>query len=111
MTDTNLLFDIILDGTATLFTGKNFPIGRVSEIVKGDCFFVDKTSLISEFIDYDSKVSIVIQPKWFGKTTNLTMLRDFFSIPIQPDYQYDLFKDTKIEERLVIYISHLRLCC
>jgi hypothetical protein len=91
----------MLDGTATLFAGKSIPIGwdNFGEIVNGGCSFLDKTSLIAEFIECNSKVSLVVRPRRFGKTINLTMLRDFFSIPIHPDnenYRRELFKDTKI---------------
>jgi len=94
----------MLDGTATLFAGKSIPIGWDSfgEIVNGGCTFLDKTSLISEFIECNSKVSLVVRPRRFGKTMNLTMLRDFFSIPIHPDnkdYRRELFKGTKIMGR------------
>ncbi|PKY54607.1 DUF1703-domain-containing protein [Rhizophagus irregularis] len=103
MTQTNL-FSIMLDGTATLFAGKSIPIGCDSfgEIVNGGCTFLDKTSLISEFIECNSLVSLVVRPRRFGKTINLTMLRDFFSIPIHPDnedYRRELFVETKISER------------
>ncbi len=91
----------MLDGTATLFAGKSIPIGwdNFGEIVSGGCTFLDKTSLISEFIECNSKVSLVVRPRRFGKTINLTMLKEFFSIPIHPDnenYHRELFKDTKI---------------
>ena len=117
----------MLDGTATLFAGKSIPIDWDSfgEIVNGGCTFLDKTSLISEFIECNSLVSLVVRPRRFGKTINLTMLRDFFSIPIHPDnedYRRELFVDTKImKERPnlfddyfckypVIFLS-LKVCC
>ncbi len=102
----------MLDGTATLFAGKSIPIGWDSfgEIVSGGCTFLDKTSLIAEFIECNSKVSLVVRPRRFGKTINLTMLRDFFSIPIHPDnedYLRKLFKDTKImKERPDLFDKH-----
>jgi len=101
----------MLDGTATLFAGKSIPIGWDSfgEIVNGGCTFLDKTSLISEFIECNSKVSLVVRPRRFGKTINLTMLRDFFSIPIHPDnedYRRELFNDTKIMGRLDLFDKH-----
>ena len=101
----------MLDGTATLFAGKSIPIGWDSfgEIVNGGCNFLDKTSLISEFIECNSKVSLVVRPRRFGKTVNLTMLRDFFSIPIHPDnedYRRELFNDTKIMGRLDLFDKH-----
>jgi hypothetical protein len=98
--ETNL-FLIILDNAAVLFAGKSIPIGwdDFSEIVNEGCTFLDKTSLIAEFIECNSKVSLIVRPRRFGKTINLTMLRDFFSIPIYPDnedYRRKLFKNTKI---------------
>jgi hypothetical protein len=64
-----------------------------------NCTFLDKTLLIAKFIEDDSKVSLIVRPRRFGKTVNLNMLKDFFSIPIHPDnvdYRRELFKDTKI---------------
>lgn len=58
--------------------------------------FLDKTLLIAEFIECDPLVSLIVRPRRFGKTFNLTMLKEFFSIPILPDnknYRYELFKD------------------
>jgi len=90
-------------GTATLIAGKNIPIGLDSfkEIVDRVSTIIDKTLLIFEFIECNAVVSLVVRPRRFGKTINLTMLREFFSIPIHPDnenYRYELFKDTKIME-------------
>ena len=101
----------MLDGTATLFAGKSIPIGwnSFSKIVNGGCTFLDKTSLISEFIECNSLVSLVVRPRRFGKTINLTMLRDFFSIPIHldnEDYRCELFKDTKIMGRLDLFDNY-----
>src|SRR4051795_5069989 len=101
----------MLDGTATLFAGKSIPIGWDSfgEIVNGGCTFLDKTSLISEFIECNSKVSLVVRPRRFGKTFNLTMLREFFSIPIYPDnedYRSEIFKDTRIMEKRDLFDTY-----
>ncbi|RIA98263.1 hypothetical protein C1645_812983 [Glomus cerebriforme] len=53
---------IVRKRTATLFTGKSIPIGWDSfgKIVKEDCTFLDKMSLISEFLNCDLKVSIIV---------------------------------------------------
>ena len=98
--ETNL-FSIVLDGTATLFAGIGSPIGldNFSEILNRGYTIIDKTLLIADFIDCVAIVSLVVRPRRFGKTINLTMLRDFFSIPIHPDnedYRRELFVDTKI---------------
>ena len=91
----------MLDGTATLFVGKGSPIGldNFSEILNRGYTIIDKTLLIADFVDCIAMVSLVVRPRRFGKTINLTMLKEFFSIPIHPDnenYHRELFKDTKI---------------
>lgn len=105
---TNSFFGTIIDGTATLFAGEKILVGLDSfkEIVDQGSTIIDKTLLISEFIECKGIVSLVVRPRRFGKTINLTMLREFFSIPIHPDnknYRYELFKDTKIMERSDVY--------
>ncbi|KAF0425690.1 DUF1703-domain-containing protein [Gigaspora margarita] len=102
---------IITQGTATLFAGKSIPIDwdHFDEIVNRGYTFIDKTSLIAEFIECASLVSLVVRPRRFGKTTNLTMLKEFFSIPIYPDnenYRHELFRDTKIAKRSCLLDSH-----
>src|SRR5436190_3930399 len=101
----------MLDGTATLFAGEKIPIGLDSfkEIVNRGSTIVDKTLLVADFIECNAVVSLVVRPRRFGKTINLTMLRDFFSIPIHPDnedYRRELFKDTKITERQSLFDTH-----
>jgi hypothetical protein len=41
--------------------------------------FVDKTEFVSEFMDSDYEVNAILRPRRFGKSTNLAMLRHFFS--------------------------------
>ena len=101
----------MLDGTATLFAGKGSPIGldNFSEILNRGYTIIDKTLLIADFVDCVAMVSLVVRPRRFGKTINLTMLRDFFSIPIHPDnedYRRELFNDTKIMGRLDLFDKH-----
>ena len=61
---------------------KNLPIGIDSfrEIQETDRFYVDKTMFIRDFIQASDKVSLVTRPRRFGKTLNMTMLREFFDI-------------------------------
>ncbi|CAB4482635.1 unnamed protein product [Rhizophagus irregularis] len=87
---------IMTHGTATLFAGEKILVGLDSfkEIVDRGSTIIDKTLLISEFIECKGIVSLVVRPRRFGKTINLTMLREFFSIPIHPDnkdYRYELY--------------------
>ncbi|PKY58937.1 DUF1703-domain-containing protein [Rhizophagus irregularis] len=95
---------IIKYGTATLFASEKILVDLDSfkEIVNRGFTIIDKTLLISEFIECKAIVSLVVRPRRFGKTINLTMLRKFFSIPIYPDnedYRRELFVESKIMER------------
>ncbi|CAH1770081.1 7029_t:CDS:2, partial [Entrophospora sp. SA101] len=93
----------IIGGTVTLFAGKGIPIGISSfnQIVERNFTFLDKTLLIADFLECSSAVSVIVRPRRFGKTTNISMLKNFFSIPNDPDnieYRHELFKNTKIIE-------------
>jgi len=41
-------------------------------------YYVDKTLMIQDFISYQNKVTLITRPRRFGKTLNMTMIRDFF---------------------------------
>jgi len=43
-------------------------------------YYIDKTMMIKDFITYDDEVSLITRPRRFGKTLNLTMLREFFDM-------------------------------
>ena len=43
-------------------------------------YYVDKTLLIKDFLDNKRYVSLITRPRRFGKTLNMTMLREFFDI-------------------------------
>ena len=61
---------------------KILPIGDddFRNIREEDKYYIDKTLLIQDFIKYNNKVALVTRPRRFGKTLNMTMLRDFFDI-------------------------------
>ncbi|CAG8515477.1 4056_t:CDS:2, partial [Ambispora leptoticha] len=87
-----------------LHVGNKLFLGQsdFEEIVNGNHTFIDKTLLIAEFLDETDPtyVALVLRPRRFGKTTNITMLKKFLSIPIHPDnelYRRELFKGTLIE--------------
>ena len=50
------------------------------EIRKQNKYYIDKTLLIRDFIQYDNKVALITRPRRFGKTLNMTMLKEFFDI-------------------------------
>ena len=43
-----------------------------------DYYYVDKTSMIKDFLDRKAQVSLFLRPRRFGKTVNLDMFRTFF---------------------------------
>ena len=43
-------------------------------------YYVDKTRLIKEFLDYGNEVILVTRPRRFGKTLNMSMMAEFFDI-------------------------------
>ena len=45
-----------------------------------DYFYIDKTLLIRDFLTYKKYVSLITRPRRFGKTLNMTMMREFFDI-------------------------------
>ena len=65
-------------------TKKILPIGeddfRLIRENQQATYYVDKSLLIRDFISYGNKVTLITRPRRFGKTLNMTMLRDFFDI-------------------------------
>ena len=49
------------------------------QIIKNDCFYVDKTDFIREWWNSRDSVTLIARPRRFGKTLNLSMLDYFFS--------------------------------
>ncbi|CAG8673254.1 5009_t:CDS:2, partial [Paraglomus brasilianum] len=92
---------VIMERNSVLHKGDGLPIGdsNFENIVRENRTFLDKTFLIAEFLENNARVSLVLRPRRFGKTTNLTMLERFFAIPLHPDnedHRKDLFKDTML---------------
>lgn len=56
------------------------PVGieNFEEIRKLGFYYVDKTKLIEQILSDWSKVTLFTRPRRFGKTLNMSMLRDFF---------------------------------
>ena len=43
-------------------------------------YYVDKTLMIKDFIEMQDEVALIARPRRFGKTLNMTMIREFFDI-------------------------------
>lgn len=61
---------------------KLLPIGNddFRKLRENHAYYVDKTLMIKEFIEMNDEVALVARPRRFGKTLNMTMLREFFDI-------------------------------
>ncbi len=62
-------------------TDYKMPIGSVSfrYLREQNEYYVDKTGLISELLtENTARTAVITRPRRFGKTLNITMLRDFF---------------------------------
>ena len=50
------------------------------KIIVNHNFYVDKTNFIREWWESDDEVTLITRPRRFGKTLNMSMLEQFFSI-------------------------------
>ena len=66
-------------------------------------YFIDKTMLIKEIIDNQSRVTLITRPRRFGKTLNMSMLRYYFDCSIKDTAK--LFEGQKIMEQGEKYTS------
>ncbi len=62
--------------------GRTVGIGiqDFEDIIKNNCFYVDKTSFIKEWWENGDSVTLITRPRRFGKTLNMSMLNRFFSL-------------------------------
>ncbi len=58
------------------------PIGNddFRKLRENGSYYVDKTLMIKDFIEMKDEVALIARPRRFGKTLNMTMLREFFDI-------------------------------
>ena len=45
-----------------------------------DYYYIDKSLMIKDFIEYKKYVSLITRPRRFGKSLNMSMLSEFFDI-------------------------------
>ena len=76
--------------------GRTVGIGiqEFNEIRENNYFYIDKTYFIKEWWESGDKVTLIARPRRFGKTLNMSMLCQFFSV----DYKDrgDLFEGLSI---------------
>ncbi len=64
------------------------------KLIKNNCFYVDKTSFIKEWWESGDDVTLIVRPRRFGKTLNMSMLEYFFSLKYEG--RGDLFEGLSI---------------
>ena len=85
---------------------KPIPVGTedFKELVDKEFCFVDKTLLIKDLLDQNSKINLITRPRRFGKTLNMSMIQRFFE-KTEEDNAY-LFEGLKISEAGEKYLKH-----
>ena len=75
---------------------KKFPIGidGFEKIRTNDFYYVDKTLFIKELLQNWGEVNLFTRPRRFGKSLNMSMLKNFFEIGMDPAW----FKGLKIAQ-------------
>ena len=78
--------------------GRTVGIGiqNFDKIRENQYFYIDKTSFIKEWWESGDDVTLITRPRRFGKTLNMSMTEEFFSV----DYagRGDLFEGLSIWE-------------
>ena len=61
---------------------KKLPVGieDFEEIRKEGFYYIDKTGFICDLLNNWGKVNLFTRPRRFGKTLNMSMLKNFFEI-------------------------------
>ena len=49
------------------------------ELIENNIFYIDKTLFIKEWWESFDKVTLIMRPRRFGKTLNMSMVEQFFS--------------------------------
>ena len=61
---------------------RNVAIGiqQFDTLIEKNCFYVDKTDFIREWWESNDSVTLISRPRRFGKTLNMSMVEQFFSM-------------------------------
>ena len=66
------------------------------QLIQANCFYIDKTGFIKEWWENRDVVTLITRPRRFGKTLNMSMLEQFFSLEYAD--RGDLFQGLAIWE-------------
>ncbi len=83
-------------GIEQTVTGRTVAIGiqKYSELIEKNYFYIDKTAFIKEWWESGDSVTLITRPRRFGKTLNVSMVEQFFSVKYAG--RSDLFEGKKI---------------
>lgn len=77
---------------------KKLPIGieDFEELQTENFYYVDKTNLIKELLNHWAKVNLFTRPRRFGKSLNMSMLKNFFEL----DGKKEIFSKSEISKEV-----------
>jgi hypothetical protein len=73
-------------------------VSDFEKAIRDGYYYVDKSLFIKEIIDNGAEVTLIIRPRRFGKTLNLSMLKCFFEKTESEKTRKDLFKNLNISK-------------
>ena len=53
--------------------GIGIGVEDFNEVIKENCYYIDKTKWIGEILEDKSKIKLFTRPRRFGKTLNMSM--------------------------------------
>lgn len=81
---------------------KKLPIGieNFEKLRTEDFYYVDKTKMIKDLLDNWAEVNLFTRPRRFGKSLNMSMLKNFFSFESDKELfeGLEIFKETALCE-------------
>jgi len=55
-------------------------IQSFEKLIMENCFYIDKTDFIRQWWESEDAVTLITRPRRFGKTLNIAMVEQFFSV-------------------------------
>ncbi len=83
---------------------EKLPVGIefFADIRRRGFYYADKTSFIKELLENQGKVNLFTRPRRFGKTLNMSMLKEFFEVGAAPE----LFDGLAISKEKALCEAH-----
>ena len=55
-------------------------VQNYADLIEKNCFYIDKTAFLKEWWESEDAVTLITRPRRFGKTLNMSMTEQFFSL-------------------------------